>query len=66
MYLDGPRILAAFLPLLVARGDTFQVRGEAKVDGARVVLELTLQRYPERAAKAHLGRRFKVVAARWR
>jgi hypothetical protein len=51
---------------LVARGDTFQVRGEAKVDGARVVLELTLQRYPERAAKAHLGRRFKVVAARWR
>ena len=66
MYLDGPRMLAAFLPLLVARGDTFQVRGEAKVDGARVVLELTLQRYPERAAKAHLGRRFKVVAARWR
>ena len=66
MYLDGPRMLAAFLPLLVARGDTFQVRGEAKVDGARVVLELTLQRYPERAARAHLGRRFKVVAARWR
>ncbi len=66
MYLDGPRMLAAFLPLLVARGDTFQVRGEAEIGGVKASLELTLQRLPEGAVVPHLGRRFKVVAARWR
>jgi hypothetical protein len=66
MHLDGPRMLAAFLPFLVARGDTFKVRGEAETDGKKVVLELTLQRHPGGAAMPHLGRKFKVVAAHWR
>ena len=66
LYLDGPRMLAAFLPLLVARGDTFQVRGEAEIEGVKAVLELTLQRQPEGTAPVHLGRKFKVVAAHWR
>lgn len=63
--LDGPTVLGAHLALLVARGDTFSVVGEARVDGARMALELTVQRVPESAAKPHLGRRFVVTKARW-
>lgn len=63
--LDGPGLLGAHLPLLVARGDTFAVVGEARMGDARIALELTVQRRPESSALPHLGRRFVVTRARW-
>jgi len=63
--LDGPTIFGAHVALMVARGDTFVVVGEARVDGAKLALELTVQRTPEPAAAPHLGRRFIVTKARW-
>lgn len=63
--LDAIGLLGAQVALLVARGDTFTVMGEARVGGAFMALELTLQRMPEGAARPHLGRRFVVTKARW-
>lgn len=63
--LDGPTLFGAHAALMVARGDTFAVRGEARVDGATMVLELTIQRVPSAAALPHLGRRFIITQARW-
>lgn len=64
-WIDGPRLFGAFIPLMVARGDTFAVIGEGDVGGAALKLELTLQRVPQHAAAPHLGRRLVVTRARW-
>lgn len=63
--LDAPTLFGAHLALMVARGDTFAVVGEARVADARSRLELIIQRVPESAACRHLGRRFVVTKARW-
>ncbi len=65
LYLDAADILGAHAALLVARGDTFAVRGEAQVAGCTLALELTVQRLPDSAGRHHLGRRFTVIKARW-
>lgn len=63
--IDAPTLLGAHAALLVARGDTFVVRGEGRAGGGVMTLELTVQRLPEPAARPHLGRRFAIVKARW-
>jgi len=63
--LDAATMFGAHLALMVARGDTFAVVGEARVAGARMRLELTIQRVPDPAAMRQLGRRFVVTKARW-
>lgn len=65
LWIDGPTLLGAHASLLVARGDTFAVRGAGQFGGATATLELTVQRVPEAAGRPHLGRRFVVTRARW-
>lgn len=63
--LDAATLFGAHSAMMVVRGDTFAVVGEARVGGLRLALELTLQRMPETAARPHLGRRLIVTKARW-
>lgn len=65
VYLTAANLFGAHTSLMVARGDTFAVTGEAQVGGCTQKLELTVQRVPHLAARPHLGRRFIVTKARW-
>ena len=65
LHLDAADLLGAHAALLVSRGDTFAVTGEARVGGCTLILELIVQRVPASAALPHLGRRFVVTKARW-
>ena len=69
--LRGDDLLEAFAPMLTVRGDTFRVTGRAEeiVPGAGAgfcEFEMIVQRAPAPHATPFLGRRFRIISARFR
>ena len=64
--LEEADLLEAWAPMLTVRGDTFRVIGQAEgVEGA-VACELLVQRVAEEHPFPPLGRRFRIISARFR
>jgi len=58
---------ALFTPrLLTVRGDTFKVVGQAEGREGAVAYELVVQRVAEEHPFGPLGRRFRIISARFR
>jgi len=66
VHLRAEDLLEARAPVLTVRGDTLIVTGRAEGMGGSCVCELTVQRVAEDHPAAHLGRRFRIISARFR
>ncbi len=64
--LEAADLLEAWAPVLTVRGDTFLVTGRAEGEGGACLCEMTVQRQPEEHPGPGLGRRFRIVAVRYR
>jgi len=66
VHLRAGDLLEAWAPVLTVRGDTLVVVGRAEGAGGSCVCELIVQRIAEEHPAAHLGRRFRIISARFR
>ena len=66
VHLRADDLLEAWAPVLTVRGDTFKVTGRAEGEGGSCVCELIVQRIAEEHPVPHLGRRFRIISARFR
>lgn len=64
--LEEGDLLEAWAPLLTVRGDTFKVVGQAEGREGTVAYELVVQRVAEDHPFGPLGRRFRIISARFR
>lgn len=64
--LEAADLLEAWAPLLTVRGDTFRVVGQAEGREGVVTCELVVQRVAEEHPFGPLGRRFRIISARFR
>jgi hypothetical protein len=64
--LEAADLLEAWAPLLTVRGDTFRVVGQAEGRKGAVIYELLVQRVAEEHPFGSLGRRFRIISARFR
>ena len=64
--LEAADLLEAWAPLLTVRGDTFKVIGQAEGVEGVVACELVVQRVAEEHPYGPLGRRFRIISARFR
>ena len=66
MRLEAADLLETWAPLLTVRGDTFKVIGQAEGVEGVVACELVVQRVAEEHPYGPLGRRFRIISARFR
>lgn len=59
-------LLEAWAPLLTVRGDTFRIVGSATSAEGSLACELIVQRVPSEHPFTPLGRRFRIISARFR
>ena len=64
--LEEGDLLEAWAPVLTVRGDTFRVVGQAEGREGAVTCELVVQRVAEEHPVRPLGRRFRIISARFR
>ncbi len=64
--LEAADLLEAWAPVLTVRGDTFRVVGQADGREESVTCELVVQRVAEGHPFGPLGRRFRIISARFR
>jgi len=64
--LEAADLLETWAPLLTVRGDTFKVIGQAEGVEGVVACELVVQRVAEEHPYGPLGRRFRIISARFR
>jgi len=64
--LEAADLLEAWAPVLTVRGDTFRVVGQAESVEGSMVCELVVQRVAEEHPYGPLGRRFRIISARFR
>ena len=64
--LEAADLLETWAPLLTVRGDTFKVIGQAEGVEGVVACELVVQRVAEEHPFGPLGRRFRIISARFR
>lgn len=64
--LEETDLLEAWSPLLTVRGDTFKVVGQAESVAGAMACELLVQRVAEEHPFGPLGRRFRIISARFR
>jgi hypothetical protein len=64
--LEAADLLEAWAPVLTVRGDTFKVIGQAEGVEGVVACELVVQRVAEEHPYGPLGRRFRIISARFR
>ena len=64
--LEEADLLEAWAPILTVRGDTFRIVGQAEGREGAVAYELLVQRVAEEHPFQPLGRRFRIISARFR
>ncbi len=64
--LEAADLLEAWAPLLTVRGDTFRIVGLAEGAEGAIACELVVQRVAEEHPFGPLGRRFRIISARFR
>ena len=64
--LEAADLLEAWAPVLTVRGDTFRVLGQADGREGAVTCELVVQRVGEEHPFGPMGRRFRIISARFR
>ena len=64
--LEAADLLEAWAPLLTVRGDTFKIVGQAHGIEGSIACELVVQRVAEEHPFGGLGRRFRIISARFR